>query len=144
MRSATGRSPESLPCRAACPSIQLPTDTAGAGSGTQRPNLVGDWHGPTATQYLAPAAFATPAAGTYGNLGAYAIFYPRFNNWDVSLQKDFRFTERLHTAFRAEFFNFPNHLSYTGISSTYTSSTFGQITGATDPRTMEFALRMTF
>ena len=124
--------------------VSIPTDTAGAGSGTQRPILVGDWHGPTATQYLAPAAFATPAAGTYGNLGAYAIFYPRFNNWDVSLQKDFRFTERLHTAFRAEFFNFPNHLSYTGISSTYTSSTFGQITGATDPRTMEFALRMTF
>ena len=47
-------------------------------------------------------------------------------------------------AFRSEFFNIPNHLSYTAISSTFTSSTFGQITGATDPRTMEFALRLTF
>jgi hypothetical protein len=124
--------------------VTIPTDTAGTGSGNQRPNLVGDWQGPTRTQYLTPSAFATPPAGTFGNLGAFAIYYPFFNNWDVSLQKDFRMTDRVRLAFRAEFFNFPNHLSYTGISSSYTSSTFGQITGATDPRTMEFALRLSF
>uniref|UniRef100_Q020J2 TonB-dependent receptor, plug n=1 Tax=Solibacter usitatus (strain Ellin6076) TaxID=234267 RepID=Q020J2_SOLUE len=124
--------------------VTIPTDTAGTGLTNQRPNVIGAWQGPTRTQFLAPAAFATPAAGTFGNLGAYAIYYPFFNNWDVSVQKTFRATDRINLAFRAEFFNVPNHLSYTGISSTYTSSTFGQITGATDPRTMEFALRLTF
>jgi len=125
--------------------ITIPTDTAGTGlSGQQRPNVIGDWHGPTRTQYLTPSAFAVPAAGTFGNLGLNAVFYPNFNNWDVSLQKTFRVTERVRTAFRAEFFNIPNHLSYTAISGSFTSSTFGQITGATDPRTMEFALRLTF
>ena len=124
--------------------VTIPTDTAGTGLSNQRPNVIGDWHGPTRTQFLTPAAFATPTAGTFGNLGAFAIFYPFFNNWDVSLQKTFRMTERIHTALRAEFFNIPNHLSYTAASTSFTSSTFGQITGATDPRTMEFALRLTF
>jgi hypothetical protein len=96
------------------------------------------------TQYLNPAAFTQPAAGTFGNLGAYAIHYPFFNNWDVTAQKNFRVTERLRTDFRAEFFNFPNHLSYTALSTTVGSSTFGQVSGATDPRTLEFALRITF
>ncbi len=124
--------------------VTIPTDTAGIGATNQRPNVIGDWHGPTRTQYLTPTAFATPLAGTFGSLGAFAIHYPFFNNWDVSLQKTFRATERINLAFRAEFFNIPNHLSYTGISSSFTSSTFGQITGATDPRTMEFALRLSF
>jgi hypothetical protein len=124
--------------------VTIPTDTAGTGISNQRPNVIGPWQGPTRTQFLTPAAFATPAAGTFGNLGAYAIFYPFFNNWDLSLQKTFRLTERVHLAFRSEFFNTPNHLSYTAASTTFTSSTFGQITGATDPRTMEFALRLTF
>lgn len=124
--------------------VTIPTDTAGTGISNQRPNVIGDWNGPTRTQFLNPAAFATPATGAFGNLGAYAIFYPFFNNWDVSLQKTFRITERFHLAFRSEFFNTPNHLSYTAASTTFTSATFGQITGATDPRTMEFALRLTF
>jgi hypothetical protein len=124
--------------------LTLPGDTAGTGISNQRPNVLGPWQGPTRTQYLNPSAFGIPAAGTFGNLGAFALFYPFFNNWDVALQKNFRLTERLNTAFRAEFFNVPNHLSYTSLSTTVTSSTFGQVTGATDPRTMEFALRLSF
>jgi hypothetical protein len=124
--------------------LTLPGDTAGTGISNQRPNVLGPWQGPTRTQYLNPSAFVIPTAGTFGNLGAYALFYPFFNNWDVALQKNFRLTERLNTAFRAEFFNVPNHLSYTSLSTTVTSSTFGQVTGATDPRTMEFALRLNF
>jgi hypothetical protein len=124
--------------------VGLSSDVAGTGISNQRPNVVADWTGPTKIQYLNPAAFAAPAPGTFGNLGAYALFLPFWNNWDVALQKSFPITERVATAFRAEFFNFPNHLSYTGVSSTVGSSTFGQVNGATDPRTMEFALRISF
>jgi hypothetical protein len=124
--------------------VAISSDVAGTGISNQRPNVIGAWQGPTRTQYLAPAAFAQPAAGTFGNLGAFAIHYPFFNNWDAAAQKSFRITERVHTDFRAEFFNFPNHLSYTALSTTVGSSTFGQVSGATDPRTMEFALRLTF
>ena len=124
--------------------VGLSSDVAGTGISNQRPIVVGDWTGSSRIQYLNPAAFAAPTPGTFGNLGAYAICYPFFNNWDVALQKSFRVTERVGLAFRSEFFNFPNHLSYTGLSTTVGSSTFGQVTGATDPRTMEFALRFSF
>jgi len=124
--------------------VGISSDVAGTGISNQRPNVVGAWTGSSRVQYLNPAAFAVPATGTFGNLGAFAICYPFFDNWDLALQKSFRVTERFQTAFRAEFFNFPNHLSYTSLSTTVGSSTFGQVTGATDPRTMEFALRLSF
>jgi hypothetical protein len=124
----------------------IQSDVAGTGLANQRPNVIGDPYAGTSsrTQVLNPAVFGQPVAGTFGNLGAYALHYPFFNNWDVAVQKSFRIREPLHADFRAEFFNFPNHLSYTALSTTVGSSNFGQVTGATDPRTMEFALRLNF
>lgn len=119
----------------------------------QRPNLVGNPYANGGKQYLNPAAFAAPSAGTYGNLGYDAIKGPLFNNWDAAIQKTFPFRESIGMDFRAEMFNVPNHLSgFTvanqlgapGPNGTYQANNFGQITGATDPRTMEFVLRLHF
>ncbi len=101
--------------------------------------------------------------GTFGNLGYDAIKGPLFNNWDATLQKNFPIGEEIGLEFRAEMFNVPNHLSpftvggglgtvqsdgtYQSNFSTSTGAfqnSFGQITGTTDPRTMEFALRLHF
>ncbi|MBV8904384.1 MAG: hypothetical protein JOZ22_12175, partial [Acidobacteriia bacterium] len=60
------------------------------------------------------------------------------------LQKSFPISERVRANFRAELYNFPNHLSYTALSTTVGSSNFGQVTGATDPRTLQLALRLSF
>lgn len=129
--------------------VTLAADIAGAGAGSQRPNLVGDPRaGVTGTQFLNPAAFAVPAPGTYGNLGAYSIFGPRTNNWDASLQKSFPIGEKLKADFRAEFYDFPNHLSYFGVNTGSFAATvpasFGQVSSTTDPRTVQFALRISF
>ena len=126
--------------------VTVQGDPAGIGiSGSQRPNVVGDvFAGTHGTQFLNPHAFAVAQAGTFGNLGAYAIFGPPTYNFDAAIQKDFPFHERIHTNFRAEFFNFPNHLSYTTVNTTVASSNFGQVTAATDPRTIEFAIRVSF
>lgn len=128
----------------------------------QRPNLVGDPYAHNGKQYLNPAAFAVPAAGTYGNLGYDAIKGPLFNNWDVALQKNIPIHEDIGVEFRAEMFNAPNHLSLFTISNTLGSAqsngtyqtnfsstgtfqnAFGQATATTDPRTMEFVLRVHF
>ncbi|MEO7142716.1 MAG: carboxypeptidase regulatory-like domain-containing protein, partial [Bryobacteraceae bacterium] len=126
--------------------VTLQGDVAGIGiTGTDRPNISGSvYQSGGGTQFLNPAAFATPPLGTFGNLGRNAIFGPGTNNWDASLQKGFPLGERVHLDFRAEFYDFPNHLSYSSISTTVGSSNFGQVTGATDPRTLEFALRLSF
>ena len=126
--------------------LGLPGDTAGIGQGGQRPDLAGDWEqdAGTAQRWFNPAAFRTPAAGTFGNLGRNSIPGPGTNNWDVSAQKIFRFTERVNLEFRAEIYNAPHHFSYFGVATTLGASNFGQVTSATDPRTLQFGLRLGF
>jgi outer membrane receptor protein involved in Fe transport len=129
--------------------VTLASDVAGIGTTSQRPNVIADpLAGVSGGQYLNPKAFAVPTAGTFGNLGAYAIFGPHTNNWDASLQKGFPIGEHVSANFRAEFYDFPNHLSYftvnTGSFTATPAASFGQVTAATDPRTLQFALRLSF
>ncbi len=122
-------------------------DRAGTGSsGGQRPDVVGDWKqgGGQRLQWFNTAAFALPANGTFGNLGRNVVIGPGTNNWDLSLQKGFRITERLRSQFRAELYDAPNHLSWQGVGATLGNANFGQITSATDPRTLQFGLRLDF
>jgi hypothetical protein len=50
-----------------------------------------------------------PAYGTYGTTGKNIFRDTPFHNWDVSVQKNWKFKERLSAQFRAEFFNVLNH-----------------------------------
>ena len=129
--------------------VTLASDLAGTGIANQRPNLISNpTAGVSGTQYLNPAAFAVPAAGTFGNLGAYSIFGPPTKNWDASLQKSFPIGEKVSASFRGEIYDFPNHLSYFGVNTGSFSATppssFGQVSSTTDPRTVQFALRLSF
>ncbi len=126
--------------------IGIQGDLAGIGQGGQRPNLVGDHTagGGTADAWFSRAAFANPAAGTFGNLGRNAITGPGTNNWDVSLQKIFRFRESMSLEFRTEMYNAPHHFSYFGVATTVGAANFGQVTSANDPRTLQFGLRFGF
>jgi hypothetical protein len=123
---------------------------------TQRPNLVGNVgsvyaHG--GKQYANPAAFVQPTAGTFGSFENDGIKGPLYNNWDAALQKNIPIHDSITMEFRAEMFNVPNHLSPFTVAGTLGKATngaytqnnnFGQVTGAADPRTMEFALRIGF
>jgi hypothetical protein len=129
--------------------VTLAADIAGTGLSNQRPNLVSDPRaGVSGTQWLNPAAFAVPAVGRLGNLGAYAIFGPPTKNWDASVQKSFPIGEYVKADFRVEVYDFPNHLSFfnvnTGSFSSTPPSSFGQVSSATDPRTLQLALRINF
>ncbi len=110
----------------------------------QRPNLVGNPYAGGRKQFLNPAAFATPEQGTYGNLQYDGIKGPIYNNWDAALQKNIPIHDTIGAEFRAEMFDVPNHLSNFTIANTLGSANFGQVTATTDPRTMEFVLRIHF
>jgi hypothetical protein len=60
------------------------------------------------------------------------------------LQKNCTIRERIRTQCRAEFYDAPNHLSWWGVGTTFGSSNLGHITSATDPRTLQFGLRLGF
>jgi hypothetical protein len=55
------------------------------------------------------SALTPPAYGTFGNIAKNIFLNPNFRTWDMSVQKDWKFKERLTAQFRAEFFNVLNH-----------------------------------
>jgi hypothetical protein len=75
---------------------------------------------------------------------------------DLSLFKDFRFTERWRLQFRAEFFNAFNHPNFASPNTDISSSSFGKVSttlapilgadsgGPGDPRQIQFALKLYF
>ncbi len=67
---------------------------------------------------LNPAAFAIPAPGTFGNLPRNALRGPNFKQFDMVLNKRFRFGETTNIEFRSEFFNIFNQTNFSNPSST--------------------------
>jgi hypothetical protein len=64
--------------------------------------------------------------------------------WDFSAIKNFRFTEKVKTQFRAECLNAWNQPNLTGPNTTPTNSSFGAITSQDVPRSWQMALNVTF
>jgi hypothetical protein len=110
----------------------------------------------TVEQYFNPLAFGRPAEGTLGNLGKNALRGPGINQWDMSLYKNTRISERVTTQLRFETFNTFNHTQFaalnTGISvpnpsTPVTQDTRGQtgrVTNTRDPRSIQLALKILF
>lgn len=134
--------------------VNLSTDVANNGepltAPSQRPNLVcNPNNGPkTVTQWFNTSCFTMPAAFTYGNAGRDIVTGPGLDDFDGTLQKQFRIRESTSLQFRLDVFNFFNHPNFNapvGAGRTFsTAASFGAITNAQDPRDMQFSLRFVF
>jgi hypothetical protein len=138
------------------------TDQALSGTGLQRANQISaspykDHSGGPYTQWVDPTAFATPAFGTYGNVGWNSLVGPATWQFDVALSRVFNVHEMQRFEIRAEAFNVTNSFIPGGVSGTagaggittgnslaLNSNTFGQIRTAQPPRIMQFALKYVF
>jgi TonB dependent receptor len=118
-----------------------------AGWPSNRADIVGDpkVDNPTIERWFNHLAFDEPAMFTYGNSARNMLFGPGFFSWDAALFKNTQLTERLRMEFRAEFFNILNHPNF-GLPAANISvpTTVGKITAATDPRDIQFGLRLVF
>lgn len=103
------------------------------------PNL-----GPDVPQYLDPNAFVENATGTFGNVGRNSVYAPGTFTIDAALSRIFAFNERWRLMARVEAFNLLNHTNFDGPSANVSSSHFGSITGAGDPRILQLALKLFF
>ena len=94
---------------------------------------------------------------TYGNIGRNVLRGPGINNWDISVMKNFRFTESKSLQFQTNFFNAFNHTQFFSPTSSSGavggSSNFGQVTtdstGSSSPyyrgpRIIQLALKFYF
>jgi len=116
-----------------------------------RPNLIGNPNaGPkTVQEWFNTSAFqridlSTTPAGVYGSEGRNVVEGPGFAQWDFSALKDFRVTESKRLQFRAEFFNLFNRTNFRLPNTDISSTTFGQIQQALQPRLIQFALKFIF
>ena len=97
------------------------------------------------SQWLNPAAFATPVLGQYGPLIRKAnVTGPGMIRIDLGLVRVFKIREKHSIEFRAEAFNAPNHVNPGNPSTTLTDSNFGRILTAADPRIMQMAMKFVF
>ena len=99
----------------------------------------------TATSWFNPAAFATPAAFTFGNVGRNTLYGPGMQTLDVALQREFNVTEKVKFQVRAEFFNALNHINLGTPNRFVNTPQFGTITEAGTPgREVQLGARLSF
>ena len=104
-----------------------------------------------------PAAFSQPGPGQFGTCAPYQFYGPGIQTWDLSVFKQFKFTERWQLQFRAEFFNAFNHPNFANPNADIGSpASFGKVNntlapilgtdsgGPGDPREIQFGLKLYF
>jgi hypothetical protein len=111
---------------------------------TSKPSLTSGPLGQRVNKWFTTESFKTAAIGTFGNVGRNILSGPATFNLDFSVQRLFAIRERMKLQFRAEFFNGLNHTLLNNPNTTVTSSNFGRITSARDPRILQMALKLTF
>jgi hypothetical protein len=94
------------------------------------------------------------AIGTFGNAGHFSLRTPSYFDMDASISRKFNLGERFQTEARVEAFNLTNHPNFggptpsTGVglgeNANASSSAFGRITTAGDPRILQGAIKLTF
>jgi hypothetical protein len=119
----------------------------GVANGTNRPDLTGSISYPqTVAQWFNTAAFSVPTLGAWGNLKSGALRGPGRDNWNLSMFKSFLLSETRNSRFelRVETFNTWNHTQFKDVSTSLSSSNFGQVTGVWDPRVFQLGAKLIF
>jgi carboxypeptidase family protein len=99
----------------------------------------------TADQWFNPAAFATPAAFTFGNAGRNTVYGPGRQTLDLALQREFSVTEGIKLQLRGEAFNALNHTNLGTPNRFVNTPQFGTITEAATPgREIQLSARLSF
>jgi hypothetical protein len=133
------------------------SDTPDGNTNNQRPDLVPGVSltppgGQSVGAWINPAAFATPAPGTWGNAPRNLLRAPGAWQIDMGVSKRLLLTERLQLQFRTDIFNIFNHPQYGSPNADVSAKGFGQIAstinigpvGTGTARQVQFALRLGF
>jgi hypothetical protein len=145
--------------------VDFENDTSLTGEFSDRWNVIGDpssipnfsTSGPVPVEQV----LSQPAFGNFGNAGRNIFRGPSLKNWDFSLVKTWKATERFSVQLRAEFFNILNHPNFANPAILFNNDlgildTFGLVTATPDvaganpvigtggPRNIQFGLKIRF
>lgn len=128
--------------------ILNPSNQLGGFTAVQRPNQVGVAELPrgerTLDRWFNTSAFTAANALQFGTAPRFPLYRPGINNWDLSLMRNFKVTERWRLQFRGAFYNALNHGQYNAPGTTLNTTQFGRISSGRDARITEVALRIFF
>jgi hypothetical protein len=125
-------------------------DNSLTGIGLDRPNPTGvspythAGHTYALFQFLNSAAYVPNPVGTFGTAGRGSLRGPGYTDLDVAFSRIFGVYEHMHLEARFEAFNALNHPNFNGPSASISSTTFGKITSAQDPRILQAAMKLSF
>jgi len=122
-----------------------------------RPNSTGKsprLDNPTIAHWFDTTQFVKTPSWTFGNLGRSLpdVRSPGIASFDISTSKTTQIRESIRLQIRGEAFNIANHPNFLqpngafvpGTNGLNSSSTFGTITAARDPRTIQIAMKLIF
>ena len=99
----------------------------------------------TSNEWFNPAAFATPPAYTFGDVGRNSVYGPPLQTLDIALVRSFRVTERASFQFRGEAFNVLNMVNLGTPNRFVNTPQFGTITMPMTPgRELQLSARRSF
>jgi hypothetical protein len=128
----------------------ISSDRANTGVGSQRPNVNPAGGNPNFQKSLAAwfdrTRYVVPDIYTYGQVRANTLRAGSYKQFDASIFKNFSLPGESVLSFRAEFFNFPNTVSFNAPSNvTIDNAAAGQVTSSSNsPRSIQFALKYNF
>jgi len=126
--------------------VKVSGDPSGTGARVERANVIGtpnDLHlvGPN-QPYLDVKAYSVPGPRTFGNSGVGVVRGPGMSRMDLSLNKQFRVTERTYFQLRLAAFNATNTpIFQSPASMVITAPTFGQIRSSQSERNVQIVAK---
>ncbi len=119
------------------------------GEGQDRCDFTSNWqlpggraHGQQVAQWFNTAAVIENPIGTLGTSGRNMLYGPGYKNADLAVLRNFPISERYgRLQFRAEFFNAFNFVNFNNPNATFSSGSFGRISGAGSPRLIQLGLK---
>lgn len=97
--------------------------------------------------YFNTSLFSLPPLGSVGNSGRRFFSGPGIDNYDLTLQKNWQFSESKSLQLRLDGFNAFNHAQFYGpnsVDGNISSATFGRVVSAAAPRLLQIAMKMVF
>ncbi|OFV93632.1 MAG: TonB-dependent receptor [Acidobacteria bacterium RIFCSPLOWO2_12_FULL_65_11] len=121
------------------------SSVAGTGvTGTLRPDVTSASADLPSGYYANPAAYAAPAAGSWGNAGRNSIRGPAQFSLNMGLGRSFPWGDRLSLDWRVDATNVLNRVTYSGVNTIVGSPQFGLPNRANAMRKIQTSLRLRF
>ncbi len=129
--------------------VSSPGASLNAPSNSQTADQVSQWTRIGAigqnSRYYDPSAFKAVTDVRFGSTGRNILRNPGIWNTNLMINRTFQITERVTTAFRAEFYNLPNTSQFGGVASgDVTNTNFMRILSSGNERQIRFGLRLGF